>query len=187
MPATPRAEFDAEVRAAIEDGGFEIEDVVHAGSPRACERLGMHESMQCRRCGAVISIVYVTSHGPMGGDCLATLTGDASSRARLRSLSTKLHGFCRDHHNSAVFRLRALLSPHEVDKGKLAIDRVYPSGHERCVHVYSGPRAEVVMVIERLADALGYAPAVYEEANDTLLINARHTWVGREASPPGRG
>jgi len=178
MSTAPRAEFDAEVRAAIKAGAFEVEDVVNAGSPRACERLGMHEDMSCRGCGVRISMVYVTSHGPMGGDCLATLTGDSSSRARLRSLSLKLQGCFNDDHHSAVFCLRPYLSPHAVDRGKVSIDRIYPSGYERCIHVHNGPRAEIVMVIERLAGVFGYSPATVEGKPGELVVNARAELIG---------
>jgi hypothetical protein len=48
-PDQPRKDFDNTVTAAIKAGAFEIEDVVCAGSPRACAALGMHEDMSCVR------------------------------------------------------------------------------------------------------------------------------------------
>lgn len=73
------------------------EDLVHqgyvkAGSPAAFEALGGDEFAEpsCARCGARIKHVYLTNHGPLGGDCLATLTGDDSSRAAARRFVEKL-------------------------------------------------------------------------------------------------
>lgn len=64
---------------AIEVQGFAV-----AGTPYAFELFGPHEEMTCRQCGAQLSNVYATSLGPMGGDCLATLTGDNATRSAVR-------------------------------------------------------------------------------------------------------
>jgi hypothetical protein len=63
-----------------------------AGSPSAYDMLGSGEfsSPVCKRCGAAIKHVYLTNHGPMGGDCVATLTGDQSTRAFARKLLDSL-------------------------------------------------------------------------------------------------
>jgi len=172
---TPRAVFDQDARAAIEAGSFEIEDVVNVGSPRACERLGMHEEMSCVRCGARLSIVYVTSSGPLGGDCLATLTGDPSSRSRMRNLSRKLHNIAIEQ--DARFRLEAAHVDPADYRGlkQVSVVRLYPSGYERCVYVHNGPQAEVVMIVERIAGQLGYAPGVWPQEDGTTIVNVRHT------------
>ena len=74
----------------------EIEGYVVAGSPDAVEALGpmAGESPSCVNCGARLKNVFLTSVGPMGGDCLATCTGDDSTRKVvykiLKSLRQKL-------------------------------------------------------------------------------------------------
>lgn len=72
--------------------GLELEGFVVAGTPAALEALtpGQAESPHCVRCGSQISNVFLTSKGPMGGDCLATLTGDPSTRRLGRKLAQKL-------------------------------------------------------------------------------------------------
>jgi len=62
---------------------------VSAGSPAAMD-FGLVGDVRCEACGAKISHVYVTDVGPLGGDCLATITGDTSTRAAVRGLVTKL-------------------------------------------------------------------------------------------------
>jgi len=68
--------------------GLELEGFVFAGTPEAFEALDPRaaESPHCVRCGSSISNVFLTSKGPMGGDCLATLTGDQSTRKLARKL-----------------------------------------------------------------------------------------------------
>lgn len=167
----PRAEFDDAIRAAIEAGAFEIEDVVNVGSVRACERLGVHDQMTCRRCGARIAIAYVTSHGPLGGDCLATLTGDPTTRRRLQQLSRVIHGMSLGA--DARFRLRTYLGDGRPDPRKVAIDRLC-ANYERCVYVHNGPRYEVLMVMERVAALLGYEPGVWEDERGETVVNVRY-------------
>lgn len=72
--------------------GLELEGFVMAGTPSAFEALppGQAAAPRCVRCAAPISNVFLTSKGPMGGDCLATLTGDQSTRRLARKLSQKL-------------------------------------------------------------------------------------------------
>lgn len=68
-----------------------ITDYFHAGSPKAMEALGGEsEDVSCVRCGAKISHVFMTQYGPMGGDCIATLTGDDSTRKAIRTLLENL-------------------------------------------------------------------------------------------------
>jgi len=71
--------------------GVALEGFAVAGSPAALEALGgTFANISCVCCGARIGNVFLTSHGPMGGDCLATLTGDDSTRKAVRALATKL-------------------------------------------------------------------------------------------------
>jgi hypothetical protein len=69
--------------------GLELEGFVQAGTPAAYEELGpaAFSAPHCIRCGSPISYVFLTSKGPMGGDCLATLTGDQSTRRLARLLA----------------------------------------------------------------------------------------------------
>ena len=59
-----------------------IEGFVVAGTEPAHALLGVRqgEHPQCIRCGSPLLYTFVTSKGPMGGDCLATVTGDQSTR-----------------------------------------------------------------------------------------------------------
>ena len=166
---TARKDFDAEVTAAIRAGAFDVEDVVAAGSPRCHDAVGPRERYTCRRCGALISTIYVTTHGPLGGDCLATLTGDASTRARVAKITRKLNSAMLDP--DARFRL-------EPRGGQVSISRIYASGRERCIAVHGGLVAEVLTVIERLAGALGYEPYVGDDGSDKI-VNARYMWIGK--------
>lgn len=166
----PRKDFDATVTAALKAGAFEIEDVVCAGSPRACAALGMHEDMSCVRCGARISIVYATSYGPMGGDCLATLTGDPSTRRRLQQLTRKLHVHALDH--EAQFKL----SPNA--DGATTVARVYlDTGRERIVAVHAGPRTEVILVLERFGAERGYEAGIFESEREPAIVQVRPRYI----------
>jgi hypothetical protein len=75
--------------------GLELEGYVVAGTPAAFEALDPRaaESPRCVRCGSPISHVFLTSKGPMGGDCLATLTGDPATRRLARTIAKKLDLF----------------------------------------------------------------------------------------------
>lgn len=68
--------------------GLDIEGLVTAGTEAAFEALGPAEfvSPRCVRCGSPLSYVVLTSKGPMGGDCYATLTGDDTTRKAWRSV-----------------------------------------------------------------------------------------------------
>lgn len=71
--------------------GLTVEGYFRAGTPEASEWVrGDFSDVSCVRCGAKISHVFATNHGNMGGDCLATLTGDDSTRRLARQLNTKL-------------------------------------------------------------------------------------------------
>ena len=72
--------------------GLELEGYAEAGTAAAFEALppDVAESPFCVRCGSPIAHVFLTSKGPMGGDCLATLTGDQTTRRLGRKLTTAL-------------------------------------------------------------------------------------------------
>lgn len=67
-----------------------VYDFFAAGSAAAAMELGSADEVSCVRCGARISDVFLTNYGPMGGDCVATLTGDDSSRALGKKLVKSL-------------------------------------------------------------------------------------------------
>ena len=72
-------------------------DYFFAGTARAFEALGgASEDVSCVNCGAKIAHVYLTEHGPMGGDCLASITGDDMTRQQVRKLTAKLRGLSVD-------------------------------------------------------------------------------------------
>lgn len=64
----------------------EILDYVYAGTSKAADYLGADgfADVSCVCCGAKISHVFWSNVGPLGGDCAATLTGDNSTRAKVR-------------------------------------------------------------------------------------------------------
>jgi hypothetical protein len=76
-----RLPHDAELSRGLHIEGFAV-----AGTPAAFDFLGPHEVVNCVRCGARISYVLMTSKGPMGGDCYATLTGDQTTRRQWRKI-----------------------------------------------------------------------------------------------------
>lgn len=62
-----------------------VEGYFVAGTPHGFE-FTTDDKPLCVICGAPLKHVFVTDRGLIGGDCLATLTGDDSSRAVLRRL-----------------------------------------------------------------------------------------------------
>jgi hypothetical protein len=63
--------------------------LVISGTESAYDAFGPHDTLSCANCGAAIKYAWVTECGPVGGDCLATLTGDASTRRDItRALAT---------------------------------------------------------------------------------------------------
>jgi len=71
---------------------LDIEGFVTAGTEPAHAALGpmVGEEPYCIRCGSPIKYVFLTSKGPMGGDCLATLTGDPATRKLARKVHQSL-------------------------------------------------------------------------------------------------
>lgn len=77
--------------------GLTLEGYYRAGTPEAAEWVaGGGADLSCVRCGARIGHVFQTSHGPMGGDCVATLTGDDSTRRLARVLRQRLSGWAEN-------------------------------------------------------------------------------------------
>jgi len=71
--------------------GLDVEGYVVAGTEPAFEALaGAADDPRCIRCGSPIKYVFLTNKGPMGGDCLATVTGDPSTRKIARKFVSKL-------------------------------------------------------------------------------------------------
>ena len=76
-------------------------DYVVAGTPAALE-FGLDGPVQCLNCGQKISHVYMTDVGPLGGDCLATISGDDSTRRVVRAIRDKISYLVRDFYNYRV-------------------------------------------------------------------------------------
>jgi len=68
----------------------ELEGYFQAGTELAYENLGNEDRPSCVVCGSPLKHCWVTDHGIMGGDCLATLTGDNKSRSCIRRMIKKL-------------------------------------------------------------------------------------------------
>ena len=58
---------------------------VRPGTSAAME-VGLGDEVLCVNCGKPISHVFMTDVGPLGGDCLATITGDDSTRKSVVAL-----------------------------------------------------------------------------------------------------
>lgn len=65
-----------------------------AGTSLAADH-GVGEETFCVVCGARLLNVFVTSHGDMGGDCLATITGDNSTRREVVKILKSLNSVYR--------------------------------------------------------------------------------------------
>lgn len=105
--------------------GLELEGYVLAGTEAAFDTLGPREAEtpHCVRCGSPISHVFVTSKGPMGGDCLATLTGDQSTRRLARQLTQKLNVEMGYREVSGLEVKRSLSYRSEYAVSAVSIDR----------------------------------------------------------------
>ena len=73
--------------------GLALENFVIANTEAAYEALGAQncENPHCVRCGSPIKYVFVTNKGALGGDCLATLTGDNTTRKIARKFTQSLN------------------------------------------------------------------------------------------------
>jgi hypothetical protein len=68
---------------------FDSIDFCVAGTPAGHELIGAVEDATCARCGARIVNVFVADGATYGGDCLATLTGEAGFRRAVRAALRK--------------------------------------------------------------------------------------------------
>ena len=101
---------DNPVRRKTDDKRFgediRITDYFLAGSPKAFEALSGAEfdDATCVRCGAKIKHVFMTQYGPMGGDCIATLTGDDSTRKEIRKVidALRMSKLSVDHYGGRI-------------------------------------------------------------------------------------
>ena len=79
-------------RAGGKRSRFAVEQIgnieyIEAGSPQGMEfGLSPGEPVLCVNCGHRITHVYMTDVGPLGGDCLATITGDDSTRKSVQAI-----------------------------------------------------------------------------------------------------
>lgn len=66
----------------------DLEDFVEANTERAFEVLSPQEAEKprCVVCGSPLKDVFVTSYGPMGGDCFASLSGRPETRSAYRKM-----------------------------------------------------------------------------------------------------
>jgi len=105
-----RAPSENPVRRKSDDKRFpddiSITDYFLAGSPKALEALSGSEfaDATCVRCGSKIKHVFMTQYGPMGGDCIATLTGDDSTRKEIRKVidALKMSKLSVDHYGGRI-------------------------------------------------------------------------------------
>ena len=73
-------------------------DYVVAGTPAALD-FGLRGPVECLNCGQKITHVYMTDVGPLGGDCLATISGDDSTRRVVRSIRDKISYLVMDFYD----------------------------------------------------------------------------------------
>jgi hypothetical protein len=83
--------------------GAEMLDYFVAGTVSAFETLGANcDDVNCVVCGARIKHVFETTHGPMGGDCLATITGDSSTRRVVRQLTKAVETVAKFYNHEGI-------------------------------------------------------------------------------------
>lgn len=106
---------------------------VLAGTP-AAEEYGLRGAVECVNCGKPIAHVFVTDVGPMGGDCLATITGDDSTRKVVQRMM-------RDRHKFTPIVARDLVNvtaaPAYDGKGSVLRARWRDSGRSQTIGHYS--------------------------------------------------
>lgn len=106
-----------------------MEGFVLAGTEAAYEALGPRESESpiCVNCGAPLTYVFLTSVGPMGGDCLATCTGEQSTRAVFRKLVKQVPQAKAWGQATEIFVEKSSLTYGYVVGAQLITDRSYVS------------------------------------------------------------
>jgi hypothetical protein len=83
--------------------------LVHLGTPRAADHFAPGvDTVSCDHCGAALRHVFVTGGGHnLGGDCLATLCGDDSTRSSVARAARKANGVTGVRiFNGAVYGVR---------------------------------------------------------------------------------
>jgi hypothetical protein len=139
-----------------------------AGTPRAFEVLGPVEVVQCHRCGAHLTNVFVADGHPYGGDCLATLTGEPGYRAAVRKATRaaeRLAGWIADDRGQRLVGVAVEPSLRDANKSSVSL-RVQPLGSwndfegrymdpERSRHVATVPSRLGLAVAASVADAIG--------------------------------
>lgn len=118
---------------------IEVYDFFVSGTARAIEALRSDEQVVCFNCGRPIKYVFLTSKGPMGGDCLATMTGDNSTRKVFRSINATLNKKLPINRNY-TFEMR----PWWGGSGKFALSVRYAGGKDTLVGVYEVSKIHVV-------------------------------------------
>lgn len=91
----------------------EVDAFVVAGTVLAFE-FGVGEEASCVVCGAKLRNVFLTNYGCMGGDCLAILTGDQSTRKEVQKVLKALDSQYREaralHVQASTYRAHEQLS-----------------------------------------------------------------------------
>lgn len=89
--------------AGIEAADFGTATLVTVGTSAAAAFFSGSEPVPCANCGAPLRHVFVTSSGHcLGGDCLATLTGDDATRSAIVRTAKK-------HARAGIVRVRVHL------------------------------------------------------------------------------
>lgn len=151
---------DKVLREAHDAGAFEIEGYMKAGSAEAgdygVQRGNEHGApeVECVRCGSKIGHVFMTSHGPMGGDCVATITGDPSTRSLARKIKESLIG----EENLQSLSVEA----HGDGPGVWAH---YQNGRKRCVYASrSNDPVTVAAIVTAMGEERGL-PVTVDKTN----------------------
>lgn len=113
---------------------------VRAGTSSALD-FGIGDKADCVNCGKPISHVFVTEVGPMGGDCLATITGDDSTRKVVQAMQRDKWIF-HEVITGTLYRLTVSYSSFVRATCMSATYR--DSGRERTLKCYSTPNAVLV-------------------------------------------
>lgn len=134
-----------------------LDGFVVAGQPND---FGVEEEANCCVCGSRIKNVFLTNYGPMGGDCLATLTGDDSTRKEIKSIMRRLQ-------NTLFEPLYLVVEPHFSRPEKEAIVSGYFPSH------YSGSAPYRRLVAYGKVNSVKWAIAAWSEDNPEVSIEWR--------------
>jgi hypothetical protein len=171
QPVKPvtRKETDAKMKQ-----GLEVEGYALAGTPAAFELIGPHETANCVRCGSPIAHVFATNKGAMGGDCLATLTGDDSTRRLAKKINEtiermkgwhgvdKVTGYSIEHSPERPGSPeKYVIRMHTLDEKKLRID-------EHSGEAIAGVDRKLVITIK--PNQLGWAASMIEQRSEAEKV-----------------